>query len=56
MDYLFRPLGKLIEAFFPLIKACGPSYNLIMLGVGFVGCVVWVALMAKYQKDEVPNR
>ncbi|MBX7182787.1 MAG: hypothetical protein K1X82_11805 [Bacteroidia bacterium] len=56
MDYLFRPLGKLFEATFPLIKGAGPSFNMIMLGVAFIASCIWVALMIKFQKDEVPNR
>jgi hypothetical protein len=56
MDYLFRPLGAFFEAFFPLIKATGPAFNMFMLGTAFVAMCIWVGLMAKYQKDEVPNR
>ena len=56
MDYLFRPLGKIFEATFPLVKAVGPSFNLFMLGAAFIAGCIWVGLMVKYQKDEVPNR
>jgi hypothetical protein len=56
MDYLFRPLGRLFEAFFPLIKSVGPSYNMLMLVVGSIAAIIWISLMVKYQKDEVPNR
>jgi len=56
MDYLFRPLGKLIEATFPLIKNSGPSFNILMMIIAFIASCIWVGLMAKYQKDEVPNR
>jgi hypothetical protein len=56
MGYLFNPTAKLIEATFPLMPALGNGMNYALMAVGAVACTIWIGLMLKYEKQEVPNR
>jgi hypothetical protein len=56
MGYLFNPTAKLIEATFPLMPALGNGMNYALMAVGGVACAIWIGLMLKYEKQEVPNR
>jgi hypothetical protein len=56
MDYFFNPTAKLIEASFPLIIDLGNNFNYAMMAIGGICCAIWIGLMLKYEKQEVPNR
>ncbi|MGE0635286.1 MAG: hypothetical protein AB7G44_00695 [Bacteroidia bacterium] len=56
MGYLLYPTRDLIEATFPLMPALGNSMNYALMAVGGVACAIWIGLMLKYEKQEVPNR
>ncbi len=56
MGYLFNPTAKLIEATFPIVSGLGNGMNYSLMAVGAVACAIWIGLMLKYEKQEVPNR
>lgn len=56
MGYLFNPTAKIIESTFPLIAGLENNLNYALMAVGGVACAIWIGLMLKYEKLEVPNR
>jgi hypothetical protein len=56
MGYLFNPTAKLIEATFPIVAGLENNMNFALMAIGGVACIIWIGLMLKYEKLEVPNR
>lgn len=55
MDWLVYPIRDLLEWTFSFIPALGEPINNSIIALISFGIVVWVALMFKYQKDEISN-
>lgn len=55
MGWLLYPLQDLFEWTFGFIPALGPLINNSIIALISFGIVVWIALMFRYQKDEVSN-
>ncbi len=55
MDWLVYPLKDLFEWTFGFIPTLGTLINNSIIALISFGIVVWIALMFRYQKDEIPN-
>ena len=56
MGYLVLPIAEFLEATFEIIPPIGDAVNLALMIVGSIATVIWIGMMAKYEKTEVPNR
>lgn len=56
MDYILLPLADFIESTFTILPILGNNMNTLLCVVGGVATTVWIGLMLKYEKQEVPNR
>ncbi len=56
MGYILYPIGNLIEASFAIVTGLGNNMNTLLCVVGAIAGAIWIGLMIKYEKTEVPNR
>jgi len=56
MGYILYPIRDIFEATFTVMPKIGDGMNLFLMIMGSVACAIWIGLMLKYEKTEVPNR
>lgn len=55
MGWLVYPIRDLLEWSFGILETLGMGFNYALIALISFGTLVWLALMFKYQKDEIPN-
>ena len=56
MGYLINPIKDLFEFTFSIIPSIGNNGNAVIISLAAIAGIIWIRLMMKYEKKEVPNR
>jgi len=55
MNWLVYPIEHFFQWTFKIFPILGMNFDYLISITLFIGVVVWISRMIKFQKDEVPN-